>query len=166
MKATVILSHGLESGPDATKVTALAAVAERHGCLALRPDYRDQAHWPGRLQRLINIVDAANGPLVLVGSSLGAYISALASGQRACRGLYLLAPPIYESARLPPISWHCANTWIVHGWRDELIDPAQVFGAARECGARALFVDADHRLSGKVPMLEQDFDRFLAELSL
>ena len=30
MRGHCILSHGFESGPDATKVTALADVAERH----------------------------------------------------------------------------------------------------------------------------------------
>ena len=36
-----ILSHGFESGPDATKVTALAEVAERLGWRHERPDYTD-----------------------------------------------------------------------------------------------------------------------------
>ena len=31
MRGHCILSHGFESGPDATKVTALATVAERRG---------------------------------------------------------------------------------------------------------------------------------------
>ncbi|HJU40066.1 MAG TPA: alpha/beta hydrolase, partial [Tahibacter sp.] len=41
MKGHVILSHGSDSGPDATKVSALAAVAERCGWRTSRPDYRD-----------------------------------------------------------------------------------------------------------------------------
>ncbi len=36
-----ILSHGFESGPEATKVTALAEVAERLGWTHERPDYTD-----------------------------------------------------------------------------------------------------------------------------
>ena len=36
-----ILSHGFESGPDATKVTALADAAERLGWTHERPDYTD-----------------------------------------------------------------------------------------------------------------------------
>ena len=36
-----ILSHGFESGPDATKVTALADAAERLGWTTERPDYTD-----------------------------------------------------------------------------------------------------------------------------
>ena len=41
MKGTIILSHGLESGPQATKVAALAAVANQLGWAELRPDFRD-----------------------------------------------------------------------------------------------------------------------------
>src|SRR5690349_3960304 len=40
MKRTVILSHGLESGPEATKVTALAAACADLGWDSVRPDYR------------------------------------------------------------------------------------------------------------------------------
>ena len=36
-----ILSHGFESGPEATKVTALAEAAERLGWSHERPDYTD-----------------------------------------------------------------------------------------------------------------------------
>ena len=36
-----ILSHGFESGPDATKVTALAEAAERLGGSSVRPAYTD-----------------------------------------------------------------------------------------------------------------------------
>ena len=40
MKGTVILSHGLESGPQATKVSALAEVCDSLGWASVRPDYR------------------------------------------------------------------------------------------------------------------------------
>src|SRR5690606_8680712 len=41
VKGTVVLSHGLESGPQATKVSALARVAGELGWTSIRPDYRD-----------------------------------------------------------------------------------------------------------------------------
>ena len=99
-----ILSHGFESGPDATKVTALAEVAQRLGWTHERPDYTDLdamravssvGDVRARLQRLIALAtDAAQcGPVVLAGSSLGAYISAIASLQVPTRGLFLMVPP-------------------------------------------------------------------------
>ncbi|MEO5962924.1 MAG: hypothetical protein ABIP87_05760, partial [Thermomonas sp.] len=68
MKGHCILSHGFESGPDATKVTALADVAERHGWTHERPDYSDldamsevstHGDVPARLRRLLHVAQAA-----------------------------------------------------------------------------------------------------------
>src|SRR3546814_8110468 len=63
-----ILSHGFESGPDATKVTALAGAAQRLGWSHERPDYTDLdakreaselGDVPARLQRLLALARAA-----------------------------------------------------------------------------------------------------------
>ena len=155
-----ILSHGFESGPDATKVTALAEAAERLGWSHERPDYTDLdakreagelGDVPARLQRLIGLArDAASrGPLVLAGSSLGAWISGAASLQLPVKGLFLMAPPIamhgafpLDAARVP--------TSIIHGWHDELIPAAEVVEWARDRDARLLLVDDSHRLSDHV----------------
>ena len=87
MPGHCILSHGFESGPDATKVTALAVVAERYGWTCERPDFTDldaKRHVgdlgdvAARVQRLLALarsVTARRTPLVLAGSSLGAWIS-------------------------------------------------------------------------------------------
>ena len=70
MKGHCILSHGFESGPDATKVTALAEAAERLGWSHERPDYTDLdarrevselGDVPARLQRLLQLAQAARG---------------------------------------------------------------------------------------------------------
>jgi alpha/beta superfamily hydrolase len=169
-----ILSHGFESGPDATKVTALAEAAERLGWSHERPDYTDLdakreagelGDVPARLQRLIGLArDAASrGPLVLAGSSLGAWISGAASLQLPVKGLFLMAPPIamhgafpLDAARVP--------TSIIHGWHDELIPAAEVVEWARERDARLLLVDDSHRLSAHVAASAEAFAQLLASL--
>ena len=99
MKGHVLLSHGMESGPQANKVTALAAVAQARGWRATRPDFldldatRDAASLQLRIERLLAAVEPGE-PLVLAGSSLGAFCSALASLRVPCRGLFLMAPPL------------------------------------------------------------------------
>ncbi|MFA7443755.1 MAG: hypothetical protein WCZ65_10375, partial [Lysobacteraceae bacterium] len=81
MRGHAILSHGLESGPLATKVSALARVAESLGWSTERPDYRDidasrdVREVDARLDRLRQRCLAAPRPLVLAGSSMGAFIS-------------------------------------------------------------------------------------------
>ena len=94
MRGHCILCHGFESGPDATKVTALAEVAERLGWTCERPDFTDLdakrevsdlGDVAARVQRLLAIVRdaAAKGPVVLAGSSLGAWISGWTAGDWA-----------------------------------------------------------------------------------
>lgn len=160
---TLICSHGMESGPGATKISALATLAERRGITALKPDYRDLPHWRPRLERLAALISAHSeaGPVLLLGSSIGAYISAFASLAHPLAGLFLLAPPIQAEPELPALDLCCANTWIVHGWHDELISPAQVVEFAQRHDARLLLISANHRLDGCVPLLERQFSEFL-----
>lgn len=169
-----ILSHGFESGPDATKVTALAEAAERLGWSHERPDYTDLdakreagelGDVPARLQRLIGLArDAASrGPLVLAGSSLGAWISGAASLQLPVKGLFLMAPPIAMHGAVP-LDAARVPTSIIHGWHDELIPAAEVVDWARERDARLLLVDDSHRLSAHVAASAEAFAQLLASL--
>ena len=174
MKGHCILSHGFESGPDATKVTALAEAAQRLGWTHERPDYTDLdakrevselGDVPARLQRLLQLAQAAaaRGPLVLAGSSLGAWISSQASLQVPLRGLFLMAPPIWPGekhamqAAQVPVS-------ILHGWHDELIPAQQVVDWAAARNARLLLVDDSHRLSEHVAASADAFAAFLQSL--
>ena len=174
MQGHCILSHGFESGPDATKVTALADVAARFGWTHERPDYTDLdakreasalGDVPARLRRLQALAEAAatRGPVVLAGSSLGAWISARASLQVPVAALFLLAPPVrmdpapaLEAARVP--------TSIVHGWDDELIPATDVVAWAQPRRARLLLVDDSHRLSAHVAATAEAFAALLASL--
>lgn len=174
MRGHCILCHGFESGPDATKVTALADVAQRLGWTHERPDFTDfdarrevsgLGDVPARVQRLLDLARkaAARGPLVLAGSSLGAWIAGHVSLQVPVAGLFLMAPPIrmegahpIEAARVP--------TSIVHGWSDELIPAMDVVDWARGRRARLLLVDDTHRLSAHVDDSAAAFAAFLGSL--
>ena len=170
-----ILSHGFESGPDATKVTALADVAVRLGWTCERPDYTDLdamreagelGDVAGRLERLLGLarVAAARGPLVLAGSSLGAWISGLVSLQVPVAGLFLMAPPIRMQAA-HPLRAAAAPTVIVHGWDDELIPAAQVVEWAAARRDRLLLVDDTHRLSANVGTSAAAFESLLLDVT-
>lgn len=169
-----ILSHGFESGPDATKVAALAEAAERGGWSHARPDYTDldakrEASELGdvaaRLQRLLGLAEtaAANGPLVLAGSSLGAWISARVSLQVPVAGLFLMAPPV-GMGPAPPLAAAAVPTWIVHGWDDELIPAGEVIDWARRRKAQLTLVNDGHRLAEHVEFCAAMFARFLESL--
>ena len=168
MSGHVILSHGSDSGPEATKVSALARVAEASGWSTFRPDFRaeDTRGYAGsvapRVARLVEAMRDAPRPLVLAGSSMGAFVSGLASLRMPCDGLFLIALPIdipgcpqrFDATRgLPGM--------LVHGYRDELcpVDAAAAF--ARGHGMPALLLDDDHRLANHVHLLERQFAMFL-----
>lgn len=171
MKGQVILSHGLESGPQATKVTALAEVATALGWREVRPDYRDLdasgdvRRLDQRIARALAAVRPDAGPVVFAGSSMGAFTSGFASLQQPCIGLFLMAPPLripgypraLEAARVP--------TTIVHGWDDELIPAAEVIAFAQARRARTILVDDTHRLADHVAAVAGWFREFMTDLA-
>lgn len=170
MLGHVILSHGSNSGPDAIKVSALAKVAEALGWTTSRPDYRedDRPGYAGsitpRLQRLLAAMRAAPHPLVLAGSSMGAFVSGLASKRAPCDGVFLMALP----TAIPGYAEHFGlaphiPSMLVHGFADELcaVDAALAF--AREQSMPALLVADDHRLARQLGTLERQFRLFLQQ---
>lgn len=174
IRGHVILSHGFESGPEATKVTALAQVAQAAGWSHERPDYTDLDAMTevgqlgdvgARLMRLRTLAEAAarKGPLVLAGSSLGAYISAQVSLLVPVHALFLMAPPTTMGS-LPALDAAQVPVSIIHGWDDELIPVRHVIDWAQARRARLLLVDDDHRLSHHVEAAAQAFAQLLAGL--
>jgi predicted alpha/beta-hydrolase family hydrolase len=169
-----ILSHGFESGPDATKVTALAAAAERLGWTHERPDYTGfDAHREiselgdveARQAHLLALAAEAaqRGPLVLAGSSLGAYISARVSLEVPIAALFLMAPPT-TMGRLENLAAAAVPTSIIHGWDDELIPAQQVTDWAHARRARLLLVNDMHRLSEHVQASAEAFAQLLQSI--
>ncbi|MEO8671597.1 MAG: alpha/beta family hydrolase [Tahibacter sp.] len=166
MKGHVVLSHGSESGPEATKVSALAAVAEAAGWRVSRMDYRDLdargelACIGPRTTRLKQKLRRGERS-VLAGSSMGAFVSGMASLDVECAGLFLLALPLeisgheraFDAARVP--------TMIVHGWNDELCPASEVVSYARRRRAMLVMLDDMHRLSDHVEFIAAQFGLFL-----
>jgi pimeloyl-ACP methyl ester carboxylesterase len=166
-----IISHGLQSSPAATKARALAQVAQGLGWTTELPDYQDLdaigelGDVTARIARLGELATRVEGPLVLAGSSMGAFVSARISLQRPVLGLFLMAPP--TRLRGFPLALEAAAvpTRIVHGWDDELIPVAEVFGWAQARKAQLLLVEDSHRLEAHVELCAHEFGRFLQELA-
>lgn len=171
MPGHVILSHGSGSGPEATKVSALAEVAQALGFATSRPDFRAEdargyaGAVPARIARLTAAMHGTAHPLVLAGSSMGAFVSGLASLQVPCDGLFLIALPIdipgyaasFDSASGIP-------GMLVHGYRDALCPVAAALAFARGRGMPALLLDDDHRLAQHVDAIARQFRLFLEGL--
>jgi pimeloyl-ACP methyl ester carboxylesterase len=172
MGGHVIISHGLSSGPDATKATALAQACDLLGWSCERPDYRDldESMPPlgdveARIERLYGLAKAVDDPVLLAGSSMGSFISAQVSLRLPVRGLFLMAPPISLQGYAMRLQTAAVPLSIVHGWHDELIPAEDVLGWAKLHNARICMVNDDHRLGSHVDYCAQQFALFLGSLS-
>ncbi len=93
----VVFAHGKESGPWGAKIQHLAGIAEACGFVVESPDYQGIDDPRERVAHLLEIKPAGR-PLVLVGSSMGAYVSAMACAALAPDALLLMAPALYLTA--------------------------------------------------------------------
>ncbi len=161
----VVFSHGQEGGPWGRKITALADTARSEGFVPESVDYRGIDSPADRVTRLMEFCQKLEGDLVLVGSSLGGYVSLAAASLLHARGVFLLAPVIY-SARLPELRQAALDcpTMIVHGWRDEVVPCEESVRFARLSGASLHLLDDDHRLHRELGFIRYLFEYFLIAL--
>lgn len=159
----VVFAHGKESGPWGTKITALAEVARRRGYAVLSPDYSFTPDPATRLDHLLALQPKARRTLVLVGSSMGGYVSAMACAALQPTALFLMAPALYfpgwdeEPEGIP------ALTSVVHGWGDDIVPPERGHRFAARHRAALHLIDADHGLNSQLPLLCALFDALLLQ---
>ncbi len=173
MRGQIILSHGSDSGPDATKVSALAALAETLGWRTQRPDYRadDARGYRGsvapRIARLRATIEALDTPPLLVGSSMGAFVSGLVSLDVPVAGLLLLATPGAISGQVRAFDLRRGvPTLLIHGWRDEICPLADIHAFAAQRRLPLLVLDDDHRLGASMDAIAAQFRQLLDQLAL
>ena len=158
----VIFSHGKESGPWGFKIKRLAAIAKKHGCSVDSIDYTDLMDPDQRVERLLDVLKQEAEPFVLVGSSMGGYVSLVVSESVDTSGLFLMAPALYipsfgrqrYDSKSPLID-------IVHGWSDDIIPVENSIQFARQADCALHLISGDHALNGVVEEVEALFDRFL-----
>ncbi len=161
----VYFAHGKESGPWGEKITRLAQIAKTKGFHVESPDYSGMFNPEERIEKLLSLKPCAQKHLVLVGSSMGGYVSTVASQSLALSGLFLLAPAFFrEDYEIQNPIPAAKVIQIVHGWDDELISADDIFRYAKEHKARLALVASDHRLMSAMPLIEQLFADFLDEV--
>lgn len=156
----VCFAHGKESGPWGLKISRLAQVAKQRGFEVISPDY-SHTHDPGaRVAQLLQLRPHADC-LVLVGSSMGGYVSAMACSGLQPDALFLMAPALYfpdwdeEPEDIPDL---CS---VVHGWHDEIVPVEHSLRFARRTGADLHVIDAEHTLNARIDTIAVLFDDFL-----
>jgi len=163
----VVFSHGKDSGPWGKKITALADVARSEGYEVESVDYRGLDTPRGRVDKLIEVCKSLPGELVLVGSSLGGYVTVAAASLLHARGAFLMAPALYVEG-LPPLRERVLDcpASIVHGWADDVVPVDHSIRFAREYRAALYLLDGDHGLHGQIPFIKYLFEYFLIALDL
>lgn len=165
----LIFSHGHVSSPDSHKIRVLAPLAEAAGYATEAIDYRDLRDDPaGRVERLCARLEELDQPAVLVGSSMGGYVSVAAACRIPVRGLFLLAPAVYLNDRYPDaglIEEHypvrCEAVSVIHGWRDEVIPWHNARRFAEQHRAALHLLDTDHRMADAMATISELFCLFL-----
>lgn len=161
----VYFSHGKESGPWGSKIRHLAAIAQELAFSVESLDYSDIQNPDLRVARLLEALKAEEGNVILVGSSMGGYVSTVASMTHAARGLFLLAPALYMPGydhQIYPTK--CRPLTVIHGWQDDIIPAANSIRFCEEQRAELHLIDGDHRLNDRLPTLGALFKSFLQEI--
>jgi pimeloyl-ACP methyl ester carboxylesterase len=161
----VVFSHGKESGPWGSKITAMAATARDLGWAVESVDYRGLDDPAARVSKLIDEAGKLQAPLVLVGSSMGGHVSAAAASRLKPRGLYLLAPAFYMKGfeEYTPQDVAC-ETVMVHGWHDDIVPVENSIRWAREHQAALHLLNSDHRLEDQIAEICRLLQGFLLRL--
>lgn len=162
----VVFSHGKESGPWGTKIRQLSDTAETLGCRVDSLDYRHTVDPDQRVVQLTDYLqDKTPAQTVLVGSSMGGYVTLQAAKNFAAAGVFVLAPAIYmpgyehtaPRVRIP-------NLAMVHGWQDDIIPVEHSIRFATDQRCTLHLVDDDHRLIHSLDTLDAWFRHYLQDL--
>jgi len=164
----VFLSHGLESGPDSTKVQALKTEAETFaGVSAIALDHRSTKDPATRLEQMRTAIRESGAQaenIILAGSSMGGWVCAQTSAETPVLGCFLMAPALamkgYPDSS-PNIQ--ARHTQIIHGWHDDVVLPMPVIELAAAQDLPMLALPDDHRLQNSLPRLVAEFRRFMGD---
>lgn len=156
----VVFAHGKESGPWGRKITRLADVAGRCGFEVISPDY-SHTHDPAARVAQLQALRPQARRLVLAGSSMGGYVSAMACAALRPMALFLMAPALYfpgwdaEPQDIPAL---CS---VVHGWHDDVVPVERSLRFAQRHRAELHLLDSEHTLNDQLEFLDPLFERFL-----
>ncbi len=157
----VYFSHGKESGPWGTKIKRLAATAQEYGFEVESIDYSDLSDPDLRADRLLSILKEEKEEFILVGSSMGGYVSLVALEKISAKGVFLLAPALYMDGYRRDSYPATEYIEIVHGWSDDVIPVEHSIRYANEADCTLHLLSGDHRLNSSLEKVETLFRNFL-----
>ena len=163
----VVFSHGQESGPWGHKISALAEIARDAGYNAHSVDYRGIVDPRARVAKLVDFCKELTGDLVLVGSSMGGYVSAASASLLHARAVFLMAPALYLEG-LPELRaglLDCPSA-VVHGWHDDVVPYEHSVRFSKTYHSALHLLESDHNLHDQIRVIQYLFEYFLIALDV
>ena len=158
---TVVFSHGKESGPWGSKIATLSNVATDMGFAVESIDYRDLDCPEDRLERLKETITQKSNDVILVGSSMGGYVSLAAASEVSARGVFLMAPALYMPKYKVQNYPYDGYVSVVHGWNDDVIPIENSMKYAQQQKAQLLLLNDGHRLANSKSVISPFFRNWL-----
>ena len=91
----VVFSHGKEGSPNGSKSKIIREITHRLEMKFTAIDYINCNNVDERVDLLEHTISKINSDIILVGSSMGGYVSAVCSNKNECLGLFLIAPALF-----------------------------------------------------------------------
>ncbi len=162
----VIFSHGKESGPWGTKITKLANIAKTLGFDVDCIGYTGLHNPDERVFKLNSYLENETQPYILVGSSMGGYVSLVAAKTNKPLGVFLLAPALFmPDYQHQTYTSDLKHLEIVHGWSDDIIPVEHSIKLAQQAQCSLHLINGDHRLNSSIEQVVNLFQMFLKSIS-
>jgi predicted esterase len=119
-----------------------------------------------RVERLLARLRGETGPCLLVGSSMGGYVSLVASATVQPAAIFLMAPALYmPGSKVQQYHSKSAHIEIVHGWSDDVIPAQNSIDYAHQADCTLHLIRGDHSLNSSIETVESIFACFLDSAS-
>ncbi|MCP4437573.1 MAG: alpha/beta hydrolase [Aureispira sp.] len=162
----VIFSHGKESGPKGTKINILSEIAQKLGFKTLSIDYTKCKDANERVFLLHKTITESNdSSIVLVGSSMGGYVSTVIASDLNIEGLFLMCPALYiKNYAIQEYAPKTSKVEIIHGWKDKIVPFQNSVKFGKQIEATLHLIEDNHRLSNSHAFLKHTFELFLLRI--
>lgn len=161
----IIYSHGKFSGPAGNKAQLIRKLADRANMSFVPIDYTGMLNPDQRVSKLLDSYnEMPERQTILIGSSMGAYVSIVGSFFIKPLGIFAISPAIglngYLIKNPTPNALHKA---IIHGSNDELISQEIVKKYASEHHFHLDLIDGNHSLKEHLAAIENSLKTFLVK---
>ncbi len=119
-----------------------------------------------RVLKLNSYLENETQPYILVGSSMGGYVSLVAAQTYKPLGTFLLAPALFMTDyEQQTYTTDLKQLEIVHGWSDDIIPVEHSIKYAQQAKCSLHLIDGDHRLNSSIEQVMGLFQMFLKNIN-